>query len=583
MQQEQILRERPNLIVSPKFPNVIVNWENRNVRPYMEFLKYYMDIKSRQYRMKTIASMILSTLLVICSYIFIDFENESLLQQTLNVFILAVMIISLFYSSLRAYCSFFKQVPCVRMTDDERRAYGWPLSFPTSPNSPVTIDIDDYYKRHGGPDNTPSKQQQISKSPTSDTKPTYNSLLEQITTTPSQSLDNSIYMSPQMRTGEKQQQQQNIDDSYDEDHENNKVSSRIKERLFSNISEFLPKLNFGSSENNSPQKQSPMKSNLDSQVVLPLDVLSSVFQIKLPSNAPDKLNPKTTYEQVIESKQSAFDNYLYQQHFQHKIQTCYFQCARWFTVNVLKPIQQHAENYIDYLDEQALQQEQGHQISIDTDNITAVPYQRIQPGMSSIDTMKCILKKMHYNLDRLNEVHHRRENHFICKRLIDLAQDHVRVFGKTDEHGNPDDEQILFSLFCAYMDDKLNRDVTAPIPDLPFSTKFINISQNRSNKMMEFAPLMINVSFSKPLQCDILLKGEVIDISPGNNNFYFTVILYFFYIIKDSDGYLENLNVDQLSVRSFLYSILSTNDDQSDSDDSSDYSFEDYSRGSQFN
>ncbi|EAL63541.1 hypothetical protein DDB_G0287789 [Dictyostelium discoideum AX4] len=77
---------------------------------------------------------------------------------------------------------------------------------------------------------------------------------------------------------------------------------------------------------------------------------------------------------------------------------------------------------------------------------------------------------------------------------------------------------------------------------------------------------MISIAYKRPLHCDILIpkgiysQNNVIwDISPGFDNLFFSIVLFFYNVIQNQNGYIENFNVDLLNVGSFIRPLFNPN------------------------
>ncbi|KAJ2798098.1 hypothetical protein H4R20_004942, partial [Coemansia guatemalensis] len=112
---------------------------------------------------------------------------------------------------------------------------------------------------------------------------------------------------------------------------------------------------------------------------------------------------------------------------------------------------------------------------------------------------------------------------------------------------HPSDAQLLFHLFCTFMDQTM-----PPVQNLrhPFTDRFVLQADNKPNTNLPVQ--IIQVARKRPHFC-LVVKGAFYDIAAGRNNLFITLVLFVLEIQRECAGYLGLTNlggkqVDLLSV-----------------------------------
>ncbi|KAF2073015.1 hypothetical protein CYY_005661 [Polysphondylium violaceum] len=588
----QLLKSRHNastttkpdtLLKGSEFPKISSNWERSDFIDYVRFRSHYLKIKSERF-------LWISSFLVVVSLLGFTFlyNNIGLIED--NLYYLVLILSSLLFGwGSYSVVLHFKPVPEIKR---EIKCTNYTKT-PTNATAPAPLS------------STPAAV-------ADDHSKLYNSFSR------AQELGSPFVSSPYSSSfiGN-----QSMDKSF-EDMERERLSYNFKGRLFANLSEFnssqdqldekesttntsttkkqpllqQPTLYPSSfeeeqSQQQQSQQQTPQSHHDDSNLI---DILSSPYGymvdphvqstykvIQKPKNVTGEPIVKLTFEETVRPKYHIWSQFIQQKHFFDIFKSA-AECKRWFTINILYQLVEPAQDYLNLYYREEEQQTQQQHYTTAAEEAAAKQFIKCQSydNMNNIEIIKSILKNVSYNLKLINDVQHKKEHIYICQRIIQLSQDsHVfQNFGKGGEgwiaNELPNDEQLLFAIFCAYMDHKLYRDVTAPNPDIPFSSKYI---RHENSKIFNGIP-MINITYKRPLHCDLLVPSstgsQVVDISPGVDNLFFTIILFFYYVTKYHDGYLEAYNVDLLNVRGFIGSLLeadNANNTDFDEDDEFNY------------
>ncbi|KAM9958402.1 hypothetical protein ACTFIW_001264 [Dictyostelium discoideum] len=345
------------------------------------------------------------------------------------------------------------------------------------------------------------------------------------------------------------------------------------------------------------------------------NIVQKPITTNVDNNSLINVNKPKTFQQTVEHKVLLWNRFIEDNHF-YAISDCSTKCKRWFTLNILSQLVEPAQLFLSLKEDtqqqlqeehskpfskqlqqlqlqQQLQQSQLYQQQLQQSQFQQPQFQQLlqqqpllqfsQDEIIKLDEIKNILKNITYNLNLINDVHHKKESIYICQRIIELSRDkHVfHDFNKGGENWIPNelptDEQLLFCLFLAYMDSKLYRDVTAPNPDIPFSSKYI---KHEHSKYTNYYSAMISVVYKRPLHCDLLIPTasspsaplQICDISPGFDNIFFAIVLFFYNVIQYQNGYLEDYDVNLLNVKSFVQPLInSTLNSENSDDDNDDY------------
>ncbi|EGC36676.1 hypothetical protein DICPUDRAFT_77644 [Dictyostelium purpureum] len=584
-----------NVLKSESFPMIPSNWENSKYPSYLKFRSYYVTLKSKKYILMNL-SFLVGSFLSYYSIYYYDFHKGNQF-----VFYLSIIITTLFFSfSVHNIYLHFEKVPELQMTEEERVLYGWPANFPSSPNSHLS-PIKPKQQQPINNTSTPLKSnldQLNSISPIQKNLQPLDGFISSYSSydqfMKARELASSTYTPGASQFG-RVSTNNNNNKSFD-DMERERMNYNFQGRLQTSLTDFsferkgkdlLDAVNSsnvsfnaisGAGDDND-EKEGDISSNSDGKVdggrvELINEERPTYYQsysgtpyfVQKPVVQEIIVKPKT-FEQVIENKNSFWKRYIEDNHF-YNIVSCSSKCKRWFTINIISQLVQPAQTFLQLKEDLQFQHIQEEQ---------SKPFTKLQYEQMStpLELMKSVLKNVQYNLNSINDVHHKREPAYICQRIIELSSDKFvfQEFGRGGQNWMdqyPTDEQLLFCLFCAYMDNKLYRDITAPNPDIPFSSKYIKFQES---KYLNPNSPMFSIAFKRPLHVDILLSdySQTIEISPGFDNLFYAIVLFFYNIIKNQNGYLEGFNVDLLQVAPFLQPLLNTNTFVSNSDDEDEF------------
>ncbi|EFA79780.1 hypothetical protein PPL_06599 [Heterostelium album PN500] len=608
-----------NILKSPSFPFVSRSWELNTFDSYMKFRAHYVNVKSTKYLVKALSLMVLS----IGVYCYL-FEAGSILLPIVWFYSLLIGSSVTLGLGSAMLAQHFQQVPEVILSEEQRQLYQWPSNFPSSPpvstassssrkdsliqeaRYGMTLDSISPYKPANNSSSSTSTSSVVGSNTTNNN--TTGSSSSTTTTTSSTTGSNispvsnkttstqSTVITPTSSTSSVQQKSP-ITSPYSyrstrytppksiEIRENEEISNHFQGRLFTSLSEFVTsqfdKEVIDQNDRSNHDKDKSIYVMIDLLIINNHDIIE-IFEIEPLSQqhygyeAPIQsyrvlqrskvIEPtKVSYEDMVASKYLQWKNMCEAEHLYNMISAANA-CSRWFTENIIKPLVAPAEAYLAVKDEKLLSLVDERGFGMAKCSFLNLP---------TLDIMKNVLKHTIYHLDRLNDVHHKKESEHICRRIKELSKDGYvfHTFGNKSNDQNdlqqPTDEQLLFALFLAYMDEKLYKDVTAPIPDLPFSSKYIK--DDNSKQVFKYVPI-INITYKRPLHLDILTPQyesfKLIDISPGLQNIFFTIVLFFYYITKYNDGYIDNMDISKLNVNIFLNSLI--NDDSNDDEDDID-------------
>ncbi|EGG22270.1 hypothetical protein DFA_04388 [Cavenderia fasciculata] len=578
------------ILKSPSFPYVPQTWQLNTFDDYVNFRSYHLKSKSNSWLLRSLSALVLS----ISLFSYLSEKGNTLGDLSHVIFVIASLLLGIGSSMLYRY---YKRVPLVVMTDDQRALYKWPVNFPTvqpkdssssssqqsilstpTPNTPTL-------KMPLSPIRTPistssTSQASLSTSTSKNSNNMSTPIGSLLSSTMSPLTSSKLFYTPPSKfgmtpggsgattsiTSPLSGGSSALNLSQIEDIETEKMTNNFNGRLFSTLSEFDSPL---SSDPEFIQTQKERQERDKDKKIYEIEHIATqyyeapiqTYRVLQKSKITDETTPKATYEEVVALKNSLWKNLCEIEHL-HNMTECANLCSKWFTENIIKPLAGPAEGYLSVKDEQLLLQEDLH---IST---------KLKFGMipNNLDIMKNVLKYTTYHLDKLNDVHHKKENEHVCRRIVEMSKEsHVfPIFGTKSNDQNdlqqPTDEQLLFALFLAYMDEKIYRDVTALNPDLPFSSKFVK--EENTKYSFKFTPL-INISYKRPLHCDLLVPNldshKLWDISPGFYNIFYTIVLFFYCITKYNNGYIENFDISQLNVQVFLHPVISTLEDNNSS------------------
>ncbi|KAK5584362.1 hypothetical protein RB653_005973 [Dictyostelium firmibasis] len=630
-----------NTLKSDAFPMISSNWESNKYFDYISFRTYYANLKSRNFILFNL--FILSLLFSAYYYLYLYFD---FIKEFDNMFFYYYLPLSCttFMTGYTIYNIHlhFKQVPEIQLSEDERVLYDWPNNFPTSPFSPlspvkpVPSSIGITENNISTPKNknvgdlsfiSPIQKQQQPPQLQDQYISSYSSINQfkaQQQSSPTSPMNNS-------RLNSSFNYQQGQDKSFEE-LERDRLNFNFKGRLHSNLTDFSFEQHPFREDDKKKSRQQPTEEDgyLRQSLTNEYQSMSSlnnttepihynIVQKPITTNIDNSLinvNKPKTFQQTVEHKVLLWNRFIEDNHF-YAISDCSTKCKRWFTMNILSQLVEPAQLFLSLREDtqQQLQEEhskpfskQLQQLQLQQQLQQSQLYQQQQSQLhqssqqqllqqqpllqlsqdeiTKLDEIKHILKNVTYNLNLINDVHHKKESIYICQRIIELSRDkHVfHDFNKGGENWIPNelptDEQLLFCLFLAYMDSKLYRDVTAPNPDIPFSSKYI---KHEDSKYINSYSAMISIVYKRPLHCDLLIPvassnitpPQVCDISPGFDNLFFAIVLFFYNVIQYQNGYLEDFDVSLLNVKSFVQPLINStlNSVNSDDDDDDNYNY----------
>ncbi|KAI9479059.1 hypothetical protein LPJ78_003166 [Coemansia sp. RSA 989] len=133
---------------------------------------------------------------------------------------------------------------------------------------------------------------------------------------------------------------------------------------------------------------------------------------------------------------------------------------------------------------------------------------------------------------------------YVVDRVATLAQSGALPAYVFDAGGSswnaskhPTDAQLLFHLFCTFMDQSM-----PPVQNTrrPFTDRFVLQAENRPNSNLPVQ--IIQVSRKKPHFC-LVVKGAFYDVAAGHNNLFATLVLFVLEVQRECAGYLGLTNL----------------------------------------